>query len=96
MVPFRLRGRPTRRSPGRRASPCPPPRRASARRAGRRCGSAGVLVGSLLDNFEWVEGHVRRFGIVPVGFAGQRRLPGDGAPWFRGVLARDGIGGKAR
>ncbi len=56
----------------------------------------GYLVWSLLDNFEWAEGYAKRFGIVYVDFADQRRLPKDSALWFRDVIARNGIGGKAK
>ncbi|ETK34640.1 GH1 family beta-glucosidase [Microbispora sp. ATCC PTA-5024] len=51
----------------------------------------GYLVWSLLDNFEWAEGYARRFGIVHVDFATQRRLPKDSALWFREVAGRNGL-----
>ncbi len=51
----------------------------------------GYLVWSLLDNFEWAEGDRRRFGIVHVDFATQRRLPKDSALWYREVIKRNGL-----
>ncbi|MER7543178.1 GH1 family beta-glucosidase [Spirillospora sp. NPDC127506] len=55
----------------------------------------GYLVWSFLDNFEWAEGYGKRFGIVYVDYADQRRLPKDSAQWFRDVIARNGLGGEA-
>ncbi|MBO3751628.1 beta-glucosidase [Streptosporangiaceae bacterium NEAU-GS5] len=51
----------------------------------------GYLVWSLLDNFEWAEGYHRRFGIVHVDFATQRRLPKDSALWFSDVIRQNGV-----
>ncbi|MDP9866250.1 beta-glucosidase/6-phospho-beta-glucosidase/beta-galactosidase [Streptosporangium brasiliense] len=51
----------------------------------------GYLVWSLLDNFEWAEGYRRRFGIVHVDFATQRRLLKDSALWYREVIKRNGL-----
>jgi beta-glucosidase len=46
------------------------------------------LAWSLLDNFEWASGYSKRFGIVHVDYATQRRtLKGSGA-WYRGLIAR--------
>jgi beta-glucosidase len=45
----------------------------------------GYFVWSLLDNFEWSYGYSRRFGIVYVDFATQRRWPKDSARWYSGV-----------
>jgi beta-glucosidase len=49
---------------------------------------AGYYVWSLLDNFEWAYGYQKRFGIVYVDFATQRRIPKASAAFFAQV-ARD-------
>ncbi|MFC4536854.1 GH1 family beta-glucosidase [Sphaerisporangium dianthi] len=51
----------------------------------------GYLVWSLLDNFEWAEGYDRRFGIVRVDFATQRRLLKDSGIWYRDVIRENGL-----
>lgn len=47
----------------------------------------GYYVWSLLDNFEWSYGYSKRFGIVAVDYATQRRTPKDSA-WFYAATAR--------
>jgi beta-glucosidase len=49
---------------------------------------AGYYVWSLLDNFEWGYGYQKRFGIVFVDFATQRRIPKASAA-FMAKVARD-------
>jgi beta-glucosidase len=49
---------------------------------------AGYMVWSLLDNFEWASGYAKRFGIVHVDYATQRRTPKDSARWYREFLRR--------
>jgi beta-glucosidase len=51
----------------------------------------GYLVWSLLDNFEWAEGYHKRFGVVYVDYADQRRVPKDSAWWYRDVIRRGGL-----
>ncbi|MET8824698.1 GH1 family beta-glucosidase [Streptomyces sp. NPDC004610] len=46
----------------------------------------GYFVWSLLDNFEWAEGHARRFGLVHVDHATQRRTPKASYAWYRELL----------
>ncbi|GAA2524330.1 GH1 family beta-glucosidase [Streptomyces sp. NPDC000678] len=46
----------------------------------------GYFVWSLMDNFEWAEGHARRFGLVHVDFTTLRRTPKASYHWFREVL----------
>ena len=48
---------------------------------------AGYFVWSLLDNFEWAHGYSKRFGIVHVDYATQRRVPKDSALWYRDYIA---------
>ncbi|MEU0003388.1 GH1 family beta-glucosidase [Streptomyces sp. NPDC006314] len=46
----------------------------------------GYFVWSLMDNFEWAEGYARRFGLVHIDYATQRRTPKASYHWFRDVL----------
>jgi beta-glucosidase len=50
----------------------------------------GYFVWSLLDNFEWAHGFSKRFGIVHVDFASQRRTPKDSAHFLSRVIATRG------
>ena len=49
---------------------------------------AGYMVWSLLDNFEWASGYAKRFGLVHVDYATQRRTLKDSARWYRDFLRR--------
>ena len=65
-------------------------------RALRRAIAAGVPVGgyfhwSLLDNFEWAHGYTKRFGLVHVDLATQRRTPKDSAQYFSAVAAANAV-----
>jgi beta-glucosidase len=51
----------------------------------------GYFYWSLLDNFEWAEGYAKRFGIVHVDFASQRRTPKQSARWYAKVIAGNGL-----
>ena len=46
----------------------------------------GYFVWSLMDNYEWNEGYNKRFGIVYVDYATQRRIPKDSAYWYASFL----------
>jgi beta-glucosidase len=46
---------------------------------------------SLLDNFEWKDGLAKRYGLVHVDFATQRRTPKLSAAFYREVIARNGV-----
>lgn len=50
----------------------------------------GYFVWSLLDNFEWAHGYAKRFGIVHVDYATQRRTPKASARFYSNVIATRG------
>lgn len=43
----------------------------------------GYFLWSLLDNFEWNSGYAKRFGVVHVDYATQKRTPKASALWYR-------------
>jgi beta-glucosidase len=47
----------------------------------------GYFVWSLLDNFEWADGYAKRFGLVHVDYATQRRTLKDSALWYQALCA---------
>jgi beta-glucosidase len=51
----------------------------------------GYFVWSLLDNFEWAFGYSKRFGLVYVDYATQRRIPKSSAHWYASVTRRNGL-----
>jgi beta-glucosidase len=65
---------------------------AAAARAARDGASlAGYYVWSLLDNFEWAYGYQKRFGIVYVDFATQRRIPKASSAFFSRVASENAV-----
>jgi beta-glucosidase len=56
----------------------------------------GYFVWSLMDNFEWAEGYRKRFGIVHVDYATQKRVLKDSARWYREVIRRNGLAATGR
>lgn len=51
----------------------------------------GYCYWSILDNFEWAEGYDKRFGLVYVDYATQKRTPKDSAFWYADVIRRNGL-----
>jgi beta-glucosidase len=65
---------------------------AAAARAARDGASlAGYYVWSLLDNFEWAYGYQKRFGIVYVDFATQRRIPKASSAFYARVASENAV-----
>jgi beta-glucosidase len=52
----------------------------------------GYFLWSLMDNFEWIDGFQKRFGLYRVDFETQRRIPKLSASFYRNVIARNAIG----
>jgi len=50
----------------------------------------GYYVWSLLDNLEWAHGYSKRFGIVGVDYASQRRIPKESSRFYSQVIASNG------
>ena len=46
----------------------------------------GYYTWSLLDNFEWAQGYVERFGIVHVDYETQQRTPKASYHWYADVI----------
>ena len=42
----------------------------------------GYFAWSLLDNFEWAEGYLRRFGLTYIDYATQRRIVKQSGEWY--------------
>lgn len=51
----------------------------------------GYFVWSLFDNFEWAEGFEKRFGIVYVDYATQKRIPKDSYFWYQQAIREGGF-----
>ena len=57
----------------------------------RGCNVRGYFAWSLLDNLEWSLGYSKRFGLVHVDFASQRRTPKASARFYTAVIAAHGL-----
>ena len=51
----------------------------------------GYVYWSLLDNFEWADGYSKRFGIVYVDFATQKRTPKLSAEFYKATIAHNTV-----
>ncbi len=51
----------------------------------------GYFVWSLLDNFEWVHGYSKRFGLVYVDYPTQRRVMKSSGHWYGRVIAANAV-----
>ncbi|HEY0866071.1 MAG TPA: GH1 family beta-glucosidase [Fimbriimonas sp.] len=66
----------------------------------RKAGEDGVAIKgyfqwSFMDNFEWHQGYMHRFGLVYVDYQSQKRIPKDSAYWYRDTIASNGANLKA-
>lgn len=52
----------------------------------------GYFLWSLMDNFEWIYGYEKRFGVYHVDFQTQARTPKLSAAFYRDVVAKNAIG----
>lgn len=50
----------------------------------------GYTYWSLLDNYEWANGYAKRFGLVYVDYATQKRTLKDSAAWYADVICHNG------
>ncbi len=51
------------------------------------------MVWSLLDNFEWIDGYSKRFGLHYVDYSdpNRRRIPKKSASWYKNYISNDGL-----
>ena len=54
---------------------------------------AGYYLWSFMDNFEWAWGFSKRFGIVYVDYATQKRIIKKSGSWYSQVIKDNGIQG---
>jgi beta-glucosidase len=51
----------------------------------------GYFVWSLFDNFEWAYGYSKRFGIIYIDYATQKRIPKKSAGWYHQVIRQNSL-----
>jgi len=51
----------------------------------------GYFAWSLLDNFEWAYGYTKRFGLIYVDYATQKRIPKASARWYSRAIAANAV-----
>jgi len=51
----------------------------------------GYFVWSLMDNFEWVEGYSKRFGIIRINYETQERIWKKSALWYKNTIKNNGF-----
>ena len=51
----------------------------------------GYFAWSLLDNFEWAQGYSKRFGLIHVDYATQRRIIKDSGQWYARAIAHNSL-----
>ena len=50
---------------------------------------AGYFVWSLMDNFEWLHGYSKRFGIIFTDHSSQKRILKKSALWYKAVIEKN-------
>jgi len=43
----------------------------------------GYFLWTFMDNFEWAQGYIPRFGLVYTDYETQKRIPKDSAYWYK-------------
>jgi beta-glucosidase len=51
----------------------------------------GYFVWSLIDNFEWIYGYTKRFGMVYIDFGTKQRIMKDSGKWYAQVIRANGL-----
>jgi beta-glucosidase len=51
----------------------------------------GYFVWSFLDNYEWIDGYSKRFGLVYIDYATQRRIMKESGRWYAAFIAAQSL-----